>query len=124
MHFLHLLFNENNGGNRNGKGKMMITELLLGMAQKSEFDSGLFTHLWESGNKIPTDPKAPKLKFCSVKHIVLANDHSYQRVKIKIILPLLREDLKRPSKVNSESDRASLASPTAQPGAPGFLLHQ
>ena len=81
MHFLHLLFNENNGGNRNGKGKMTIVELLLRMAQNSESDSGLFTNWRESVNKIPTDPKAPKLKLRSVKHAVLATDHSYQKGK-------------------------------------------
>lgn len=74
MHFLHLLFKANNGGNRNGSGKIMIVELLIRRARRLEFDSGLFGDLWESVDKIPTDPKAPKLKLNLVKHLVLATD--------------------------------------------------
>lgn len=76
MHFLHLLFKANNGGNKNGKGKFMIVALLNRRAWRLEFDSGLLSDLWESVDKIPTDPRAPKLKLNLVKHLVLATDQN------------------------------------------------
>lgn len=81
MHFLHLLFDTNKGGNRNSKVQIIAVELLIRMAWRLEGDCGLLTDLWASVDKIPADPKVSKSNGL-VKHVVSATGHSYKTVRI------------------------------------------
>lgn len=79
MHFLHLLFHANKGGNR--KVQIITVEVLMRTAWRLEVDYDLFTDLWASVDKIPADPKVSKPNSL-VKHVVSATGHSYETVRI------------------------------------------